>query len=155
MVHAAWCMVHAFLKLLIPCLRRDYSRLQRIIYFSDGCAAQYKNRYNFINLYYHEHDFGLQAEWNFFATSHGKNACDGIGGTLKRAAARASLQRPVDNQILTPKDLFEYCHTSISSIKSFFVTSQEVEQVTISLAERRKFQQDATILSAEPSYPFG
>jgi hypothetical protein len=25
-------------------------------------------------------DFGALAEWHFFATSHGKSACDGIGG---------------------------------------------------------------------------
>ena len=32
----------------------------------------------------------------------GKNSCDGAGGTVKRLATRASLQRPLDNQILTP-----------------------------------------------------
>ncbi|KAJ8871149.1 hypothetical protein PR048_027454 [Dryococelus australis] len=38
-----------------------------------------------------------------FATSHGKNMCDGIGGTAKRLAARASLKRPMDGHILTHK----------------------------------------------------
>ncbi|KAJ8943495.1 hypothetical protein NQ318_016275 [Aromia moschata] len=33
-----------------------------------------------LNLLYHEEDFGIKAEWNFFATAHGKGACDGIGG---------------------------------------------------------------------------
>ena len=28
----------------------------------------------------------------FFATSHGKSPCDGIGGTIKHLVARASLQ---------------------------------------------------------------
>jgi hypothetical protein len=57
-----------------------------IIYFSDGCAAQYKNRKNFLNLCNHDADFGLPAEWHFFATSHGKGPCDGVGGTVKRLA---------------------------------------------------------------------
>ncbi len=67
---------------------------QKIIYFSDGAASQYKNRKNFVNLCKHETDFGIKAEWHFSATSHGKGACDGVGRTVKRLATRASLQRP-------------------------------------------------------------
>jgi hypothetical protein len=66
---------------------------KKILYFSDGCAGQYKNCKNFINLCHHKEDFGIEAEWNFFATSHGKGPCDGVGGTVKRLAAKASLQR--------------------------------------------------------------
>ena len=97
------------------------------IYFSDGCAGQYKNRYNFINLLHHEEDFELQAEWNFFATSHGKNACDGIGGTLKRSVARTSLQRPLENQILTPLDFFDYCNKNMKHIAMFYTPTKKVE----------------------------
>lgn len=39
----------------------------------------------------HFNDFGVHAEHHFYATSHGKSACDGIGGSVKRAAKRASL----------------------------------------------------------------
>jgi len=46
-------------------------------------------------------DFGIKAEWHFSATAHGKGACNGLGGSVKRLAARASLQRISDNQILT------------------------------------------------------
>ena len=42
---------------------------------------------------YQSNDFELQATWNYFANSHGKLPCDGIGGTVKRIAAKASLQR--------------------------------------------------------------
>ena len=31
----------------------------------------------------------LKLEWHFFATSHGKGAVDGIGGTVKRTVLRA------------------------------------------------------------------
>ena len=75
-------MVYTFLQDLIPHIKINYPQVKKIIYFSDGCAGQYKNRYNFINILNHEKDFELQVEWNFFSTSHGKNACDGIGGTL-------------------------------------------------------------------------
>ena len=76
-----------------------------MIYVSDGCSAQYKNKKNFINLCPHMKDFGVQAEWHFFATSHGKTAADGAAGTLKRLATKASLQRPFDNHILSAKQL--------------------------------------------------
>ncbi|XP_044575208.1 uncharacterized protein LOC123259016 [Cotesia glomerata] len=67
----------------------------------------FKNFKNFVNLYYHEDDFDIPAEWHFFATAHGKGPCDGIGGILKRLAARASLQLAVDKQITTPIGLYE------------------------------------------------
>ena len=76
-------------------------QLKKIIYFSDGAASQYKNRKNFSNLCHHELDFGIKAKWHFSATSHGKGACNGLGGTVKRLAARASLQRPYQEQIVT------------------------------------------------------
>ena len=60
----------------------------------------------------------MPAEWHFFATSHGKGPCDGVGGTVKRLAARASLQRPINNQITTPRQLFEFAESEIKSIVS-------------------------------------
>ena len=82
-------------------LKVKYSHIQKLIYFSDGCAWQYKNKKNFYNLCQHKNDFGIEAEWVFFATSHGKSPCDGIGGTVKRVTARASLQRPNNSYINT------------------------------------------------------
>ncbi len=88
---------------------------KKIIYFSDGAASQYKNRKNFLNLCHHKDDFGMSAEWHFSATSHGKGACDGLGGTVKRLAARASLQRPYNGQIMTPRQLFDWACTNIAA----------------------------------------
>jgi hypothetical protein len=73
------------------------SPLKKMVYFSDGSAAQYKNRKKLLYITCHNEDFGVPAEWHFFVTSHGKNACDGVGGTLKRLAAKASLQRPYND----------------------------------------------------------
>ena len=41
------------------------------LYFSDGSGAQYKNWNNFDSLVRHKEDFGIDAEWHFFATSYG------------------------------------------------------------------------------------
>ena len=80
------CFIN-FVKQFLP----PVSQPHKIIHFSDRAGSQYKNRKNFLNLCLHEDDFGVFAEWHFSATAHGKGACDGVGGTVKRLAARASL----------------------------------------------------------------
>ena len=79
-------------------------------------------------------DFGVEGEWHFHATSHGKGPCDGIGGTLKRKAARVSLTRQFENQITTPKLLFEWTQTipmeadfAYGTIEEYNITSQYLE----------------------------
>ena len=92
--------------------------LRKVYYFTDGASSQYKNRKkNFVNLAFHMQDFNLEAEWHFFATSHGKGPCDGLGGTIKHEAARASLQRPLEGQIQTALQLYEWAKEAIPSIQ--------------------------------------
>ena len=93
----------------------------------------------------------MKAEWNFFATSHGKNACDGIGGTLKRSTARASLQRPLNDQILTPMDFYHYCKESISTITTYYTRAEEVEEVQKLLAH---FELATTIVGTQRHHRF-
>ena len=81
-----------------------------------------------MNLMKHHDDFALNAEWNFFATSHGKNACDGVGGTVKRLAAHASLQRAKEKDILTPRQLYEFASEEIPGITSFYVSSDDIQR---------------------------
>ena len=71
----------------------SFSYVKDIHYFSDGCAGQYKN---FLNLAYVNVILG-KMQLVLFATSYEKFPCDTLGGTLKRLAARASLQRPLSN----------------------------------------------------------
>lgn len=109
--------VHLFQRYLKKILCTTFAILpHHIYYFSDGAAAHYKNRKNFVNLCYHKQDFGISDEWHFFATAHGKGPCDGIAGTIKRLAARASLQRPYSDQIMTPRKLFEWTKENILNV---------------------------------------
>ena len=81
----------------------------------------------------------MKAEWHFLATSHGKNACDGVGVTMKRLAARASLQRAIHNQILNPHQLYDFAKSEIhmlSVITCFFVEKQQVDVVSKFLTSR-------------------
>ena len=73
----------------------------KVFYFSDGCAEQYKNRKNFTNLCHHQQDFNMDAEWTFFATSHDKSPCDGAGRFVKQYVAKLSLQGPLHDKILS------------------------------------------------------
>ena len=107
-----------------------------MIYFSDGAASQYKNYKNFINLCNHTADFGIKAEWHFFATSHGKGPCDGVGGTVKRLAARASLQRLYNDRIMTPRQFFEYGRNNISWINFLYSSKDEWKIEGCHLEER-------------------
>ena len=93
----------------------------KVLYFSDGCAGQYKNCKNFLNLCLHNSDFGVKCEWNFFATSHGKSPCDGIGRTVKRLVTTASIQGPISNQIWTADKMFEFCVEEVKGIDFLFL----------------------------------
>ena len=70
-------------------------------------------------------DFGVATEWHFFATSYGKTAADGIAGTLKRLAAKASLQHPIDNQILNAKQLFTFATSEIHGMNFSYIDNKE------------------------------
>lgn len=142
--------VFAFQSTVIPYIKEKFTSVKKLIYFSDGSSAQYKNRKNFVNICHHESDFGLKAEWHFFATSHGKSPCDGIGGTVKRLAARASLHRPYENQILDSEDLFSFCSTNISNIKFFHVPSTKIDQIGLELQQR--FAEVPTAISGTRNY---
>lgn len=135
--------VHAFLKELLPAIKDILPKCTKVHYFSDGCAGQYKNKYNFINLCYHSLDFGMNCEWNFFGTSHGKNACDGIGGVVKRAAAKESLQRVGKSPIITPLEFFKFCENYFDDIKFFYTPSDDILKTEERLQSR--FQNALTL----------
>lgn len=80
------------------------------------------------NLLLHQTDFGVPSESHFFATSHGKSACDGIGGTTKRIVAKESLRRIADKRrpINTANSVFDVASEKITGIEYFFVSSEDV-----------------------------
>ena len=77
--------------------------------------------------------------WKQSGTSHGKSACDGIGGTVRRPATKASLKRPAHNQILTPLDMFSYCESDVTGIKFlvvFFFTEKNYLMSSLAMSVR-------------------
>ena len=94
-------------------IKENLPQIKRANYFIDSYAGQYKNYKAFLNLCHHKSDFGIDATWVFVATSHWKSPCDGIDSTVKCKKLFASLQRTVNNQILTFLAIKEYCRSSI------------------------------------------
>ena len=120
--------VYTVLRRTISYIKEELNlAVSRIHYFSDGCAAQYKNCKHSTNLCHRFHDFSIECTWNFFATSHGKSPCDGIGGTVKKLTSQASLQRPTSDQILSAKEMFLFCKGKIEGIKFAYIPSNEID----------------------------
>ena len=118
--------VHESQRIVIKYLHDHSPLITSILYFSDGCAGQYKNCKHFYNVCHHQEDFNLRAPWAFFATSHGKSPCDGIGGTVKRLAVKASLQIERRGAIDTAEKLYNFCTGNITGIKFWLIKKEEM-----------------------------
>nr|XP_047122569.1 uncharacterized protein LOC124806053 [Hydra vulgaris] len=129
-------MVYKIIEVVCNDIKTNLPQIKNIEYFSDGCAGQYKTCKNMLNLCFHCEDFGFTAKWNFFATSHGKQPCDGIGGTVKRLATLASLQRNIDNHVLSPQAMYKYCNENIEGINFIYISSEDLTLARTALKER-------------------
>ncbi|KAF2879040.1 hypothetical protein ILUMI_27134 [Ignelater luminosus] len=109
---------------------------KKYIFITDEAPQHFKNRFNFINLFYFNHDFGTEAEIHFHATSHGKGPCDDLGGNIKRLATRASLQSAPNKAITTPKCLYEWAKASLPHTTIYYSDKDEIDQYRIHLKSR-------------------
>lgn len=129
--------VYEYQKIITQFLKDNFVP-KKIYYFSDGASQHFKNKSNFENLRHHEEDFGMPAEWHFFASSHGKGGCDGVGAILKRGARRASLQVNAENRIDTPKTLFTWSAKYCKETAVFFSSKENYEKTAVDLQSRFK-----------------
>lgn len=113
--------VYIMQEIVIHEIRKVCSDVKKIIYVTDGAKQHYKNRFQMMNLIHHFEDFGVEAEWHFHATAHGKGACDGIGAIVKRGATRASLQARPNEALLTPQALLSMGEKQIQKYNIFFL----------------------------------
>ena len=145
-------LVHKCIEFALDHIKSAYPGVKHIKYFTDGCSEQYKNNKNFVNLCEHEADFGLTAEWNFFATSHGKGPCDGIGGTVKRLACSESLRLTnADEHIINIDRMYEFCKT-ITNVKFRLIRSAEMEEVR--KEQNKRFERGSTVPGTRSFHQF-
>lgn len=108
---------HLFQTKLIKYLKAFFGNAflrKKIKSFSDGAASQYKNKKNFVNICKFKKDFEIDAEWHFFATSHGKSPCDAIGSTFKRYARIYNMKNAM-NPINNAKELYDWAKKKTDS----------------------------------------
>lgn len=105
-------------------LKNDLPNIKTAKVFTDGCAAQFKNRWTLSSILNMTHFSGVRVEWNFFAPGHGKGAVDGIGGTAKRFVLRKILSRACTVQNARQ---FHNCMISCKGIQSTLVEEDDIE----------------------------
>ena len=71
---------------------------------------------------------------------------------MKRLAARASLQRPYDQQIMTPRQLFDWATITIPTVHFEYCTIEDYEREKYYLEKR--FQASRTIQGTRKLHSF-
>ena len=107
-------------------IRPKHPNVTQCIYFSDGASSQYKNCKNFVNICHHNSDHGLEVEWIFFATSHVKSPCDGMGSTVKGLTSRPNLLMTSGQVISITYEMLQRCQDDVSDISFFYGSSENI-----------------------------
>ena len=128
--------VYKIQTILVDYLKENLPIVDKIFYFFEECAEQNKTRKNFINLCHYQQDFHMDAEQILFATSHGKSSYDCVGGSVKRYVVKRSLQRPLNDQVLSYQSILDLCVQEIPSITFFGVSHEEIVSVCADLEDR-------------------
>lgn len=126
--------VHTFLDRIISDARKRFPGVETFHVFSDGASGQFKQRFMLSNLNHYKSAHDLKhLEWNFFASSHGKGAVDGIGGTVKRLVWRLVKSRK--ESVANAEQFFEVAKRNSSSAV-LKVMTQDVEKNKAFLDQR-------------------
>ena len=84
----------------------------KVYYVTYGAGQHFKNKSNFQNLLFHEKDFGVLSEWHFYATAHGKGACDGIGTNNNHISTPKKLYNWAKNYCKVLRERLEFSHAT-------------------------------------------
>lgn len=127
--------VWLFIKKIIDDLKSRFANLKKVTICSDGCAAQFKNRFTLSTLCYSRLDWGVEITWSFFASGHGKGAVDGIGATAKRTLWSAIMTRKA--VIENSWDCYKYLVSKdINRLHILFIAVGDIEEHRENLDER-------------------
>lgn len=75
-------------------------------------------------------------EWNYFATSHGKGAVDGVGAVLKRKIWQITKTK----NIVLPNafSFFECARHNVHGIDIYYISSDQIEEFSLQLVNKWK-----------------
>ncbi|XP_034253085.1 uncharacterized protein LOC117652350 [Thrips palmi] len=122
-------LVQVFEEKIIEIVKQDHPSTTDIEFFTDGCGAQYKNKKTFMRDCQCFKKHGIRVKRNFHATSHGKCLCDAASASVKRKVANASLQRPINEQIINALDVYQFCKSSDLDMHFVMVYKADVDKV--------------------------
>lgn len=118
---------------IIKFMKENYPGLLKIELMSDGCAAQFKNKFYLSNLL-HAEEFGVKLTAYFYGTNHGKSLCDAVGGTLKRHVRARTLTGEFN--IYNAKDFVECSSTFVKNIIVWEVNQDQVLEIKTKIDSR-------------------
>ncbi|XP_063953700.1 uncharacterized protein LOC135153666 [Lytechinus pictus] len=130
----------AIITKVIPQLREMVPTLSKVFYWTDSPSSQYRNKTMFAVVGEHRALYGIDAQWDYFEAGHGKGACDGIGGTVKRLADEAVKRRAA--VIMNAHDFFAWAsqerHDNPSNYKItyFFITKKDCSDCAEIIAQK-------------------
>lgn len=142
--------VFAFNSAIIEDLKQTVA-FNHIHFWSDGCGAQFKNRFNMQNLMLHTHYYGVSADWNFFGTAHGKGAVDGLGAVVKRNVWLGILRKQY--VINTAIDFSKVAEKETPNINIKYVSETDIQKCATKFALTEKWE-GATAISGIHSMHF-
>lgn len=99
--------------------------------WSDGPSSQFKNKYIGAVILLFESLFPIKIIWNYFATSHGKGAVDGVGAVVKNKVRRMVNSRKAI--VNGANDFVSAYQTEESLIEVTLVTPQEIKDINAEL----------------------
>lgn len=146
--------VYAVLTKIIPKIKARMKSVEKIVYFTDRAKQHFKNRYQIDLLRHHEEDFGLQAEWHFNTTAHGRSEYDGIGGKLKQETYTHCLKADPKNAILTFQKLVIWAKGHFKNIQIEHFDKVYHETITKRLQRRYSLAPAINGISKNHSFVF-
>ena len=111
--------IWAHLKPVLWYIQHELPYVEHITMWSDGPSTQYKQKNIFFRLCTDPFTYGFKSvSWNYFESSHGKGAVDGVGAAVKRLAD-AAVHNGTD--VNTPWAMFKVVSTASRSVKIFYI----------------------------------
>ncbi|PFX27318.1 Sentrin-specific protease 1 [Stylophora pistillata] len=119
-------------------VKQKHPEVTKAYIFSDDPSSQFKNKY--IVSILSKLAKIVQVQWNYFATSHGKGAVDGTGGTIKRLVWNAVQSRRAP-PVTDAKSFHEVATKLNSSVSVHLMEKKEIRDRATSLGLSKSFKE--------------
>ena len=104
-------------------------QIKEEIIWSDGPSKEFKNQFMVTFLKYLSEKFMKTFSWKYFATSHGKGVCDGVGGNVKYLVRLAVTSKKGQRTVVQNSLDFAKVATSlVDKTQILHISEKEIEQ---------------------------